>query len=114
MFTGTFKGNPAYNVVVLYDENGDIVGGIDAEGSLKASQIILAPDPGNAMLGETSEGTWIYWIEEKTAGSAALPKQVRAELYRVDHALTNEGQRLVSDTVFVKMPGTLSSITLKN
>lgn len=114
VFTGTFKGNPAYNVVVLYDENGEIVGGIDAEGSLKASQIILAPDPGNAMLGETSEGTWIYWIEEKTAGSAALPKQVRAELYRVDHALTNEGQRLVSDTVFVKMPGTLSSITLKN
>ncbi len=114
VFTGTFKGNPAYNVVVLYDEKGDIVGGTDTEGNLKASQIILAPDPGNAMLGETSEGTWIYWIEEKAAGSTELPKQVRAELYRVDNALTNEGQRLVSDTAFVKVPGTLSSITLKN
>ena len=29
LFTGTYKGNPAYNVVVLYDENGNIVGGTE-------------------------------------------------------------------------------------
>ena len=113
VFTGTYKGNPAYNVVVLYDENGDIVGGIDRDGTLIAHQIILAEDPKDALLGETSEGTWIYWIEPSDGNtSIGLPKQIRAELYRVDNALTNEGQRLVSDTEFVAVPETLPGITL--
>ena len=41
-----------------------------------------------------------------------LPSQVRAELYRVDNAMTNEGQRLVSDTYFVDIPTQLPNITL--
>ncbi len=113
VFTGKYKGNPAYNVVVLYDEKGNIVGGTDAEGTLTAHQIILAEDPKDALLGDTSDGTWIYWIEPSAGISASdLPKQVRAELYRVDNALTNEGQRLVSDTVFTAVPGTLPEINL--
>lgn len=115
VFTGSYKGNPAYNVVVLYDENGNIVGGTDAAGTLTAHQIILAEDPGNALLGETSEGTWIYWIEPSDRDSSfGLPGQVRAELYRVDNALTNEGQRLVSDTEFEAVPKNLPGITLGN
>ncbi len=110
VFTGTYKGNPAYNVVVLYDENGNIVGGTDADGTLTAHQVILAEEPKDALLGETSEGTWIYWITPP--GNDTLPKKVRAELYRVDNALTNEGQRLVSDTEFVTVPQTLPEITL--
>lgn len=111
VFTGSYKGNPAYNVVVLYDENGNIVGGVGADDSLTASQIILAPplEDDKALLGETAEGTWVYWIEN---ADASLPSRVRAELYRVDNALTNEGQRLVSDTCFVELPKTLPSITL--
>ena len=113
VFTGNYKGNPAYNVVVLYDENGNIVGGTDAEGALTAHQIILADDPKDALLGETSDGTWIYWIEPSAGISAAeLPGKVRAELYRVDNALTNEGQRLVSDTEFTAVPQTLPDINL--
>lgn len=113
VFTGKYKGNPAYNVVVLYDEKGNIAGGTDAEGTLKAHQIILADDPGDALLGETSDGIWIYWIEPSGNGSPSdLPEQVRAELYRVDNALTNEGQRLVSDTVFTAVPRTLPEINL--
>ena len=113
IFTGNYKGNPAYNVVVLYDENGNIVGGTDAEGALTAHQIILADDPKDALLGETSDGTWIYWIEPSAGISAAeLPGKVRAELYRVDNALTNEGQRLVSDTEFTAVPQTLPDINL--
>lgn len=113
IFTGKYKGNPAYNVVVLYDETGNIVGGTDKNDELVAHQIILAPNPGNAMLGETSDGTWIYWIEPSANISATdLPSKVRAELYRVDHALTNEGQRLVSDTMFEDVPSSLPSITL--
>lgn len=52
IFTGTYKGNPAYNVVMLYDEKGNIVGGTDNEGVLCAQQIILAPNSGDALLGE--------------------------------------------------------------
>lgn len=106
VFTGAYKGNPAYNVVVLYDENGKIVGGEDTNGDLVANQIVLAPKLKDeaAMLGETSEGRWIYWIEPGDAAKIALPAKVRAELYRVDNALTNEGQRLVSDTKFETVP----------
>lgn len=111
IFTGNYKGNPAYNVVILYDENGNIVGGSDEDGALIASQAILAPDPENAMLGETSSGTWLYWIAPEQLGK--LPASVRGELYRVDHALTNEGQRLVSDTLYQKVPTELPEITLK-
>lgn len=114
VFTGTYKGNPAYNVVLLYDENGNIVGGTDQEGALTAQQIILAPDPGDALLGETSEGIWIYWIEpEDMKDDFVLPAQVRAELYRVDNALTNEGQRLVSDTLSVQVPESLPDLEIK-
>lgn len=114
VFTGNYKGNPAYNVVVLYDEKGQIVGGTDANGELVAHQIVLAPELGDkALLGETSEGIWIYWFEPSTNISAEnLPSKVRAELYRVDNALTNEGQRLVSDTVFETVPETLPPLTL--
>ena len=110
--TGTYKGNPAYNVVMLYDEAGNIIGGTDAEGSLIANQVIFAPNPQNALLGEVSEGTWVYWIAEKDLNVEQLPEKVRAELYRVDNALTNEGQRLVSDTLLVKIPEILPEITL--
>ena len=114
VFTGTYKGNPAYNVVLLYDENGNIVGGTDQESALTAQQIILAPDPGDALLGETSEGIWIYWIEpEDMKDDFVLPAQVRAELYRVDNALTNEGQRLVSDTLSVQVPESLPDLEIK-
>ena len=115
VFTGTYKGNPAYNVVLMYDQEGNIVGGTDQEGALKAQQIILAPDPGNALLGETSEGIWIYWIEpDDMDADFSLPSSVRSELYRVDNALTNEGQRLVSDTMFVEVPKILPDLEFKN
>ncbi len=116
IFTGTYKGNPAYNVVVLYDGDGNIVGGTDSDNNLVAHQIILADDPKDAMLGETSEGRWIYWIEPVSGSTPPTlsAKYVRAELYRVDNALTNEGQRLVSDTEYVEIPATLPNISLSN
>ena len=111
VFAGNYKGNPAYNVVVLYDQNGEIVGGIHESGELAAQQIILAPDPGNALLGEVSEGIWIYWIEP--GQQFALPSQVKAELYRVDNALTNEGERLTSDTIYIQVPDQLEEIEIE-
>lgn len=111
VFAGSYKGNPAYNVVLLYDTDGNIVGGTNAQGELTAQQIILAPDPGNALLGEVSEGTWIYWIEPDQ--QFTQPAQVKAELYRVDNAMTNEGERLTSDTVYVDVPEQLEQIRIE-
>ena len=100
VFTGSYKGNPAYNVVILYDEKGNIVGGTDEEGSIIADQIILADVPEKGNIANVSNGTWIYWIEPEYLKNMKLPEKVRVELYRVNDALTNEGQRLVSDSLF--------------
>lgn len=114
LFTGAVKGNPAYNVVVLYDESGTIVGGsTTTEGGeeiLNAEQVLLAEVPDGSLIGDTADGRWVYWI----APDAQLPAKVRAELYRVNDAFTNEGQRLVADTVFVDVPETLPGITLRS
>ena len=86
IFTGAFKGNPAYNVVMLYDQAGNIVGGLHEDGA---------------------DGVWIYWI---TPEDGTELTQVRAELYRVNDALTNQGQRLVADTMFLTVPEELPYI----
>lgn len=115
IFTGAVKGNPAYNVVVLYDQAGTIVGGstvVEGEEILNAEQVLLAEVPEGSLIGDTADGRWVYWI----APDADLPQKVRAELYRVNDAYTSEGQRLVADTVFVDVPAkdALPSITLKS
>lgn len=113
IFTGTYKGNPAFNVVLLYDENGKIAGGTDGEGNILSEQIIFAEVPQHGELGEVSSGTWIYYINPDNLNVNNLPERVRAELYRVDDAHTNEGERLVSNTLFVEIPETLPEITIK-
>lgn len=108
VFTGTYKGNPAYNVVLLWDENGQIVGGTDADGNIQAESLILAKVPENGLLGEVSDGIWIYYLPEGTS----LPKHVRAELYRVDDAETLEGQRTVSSSLTITVPESLPELEL--
>jgi len=111
IFTGIYKGNPAYNVVLLYDQDGNIVGGVDENGALKAQQIILADVPAEGNIQNVSDGTWIYWIE--VGQHAELTgKKVRAELYRVNNAMTNEGQRLVSDSLTETVPEVLPEIRI--
>ena len=111
IFTGTYKGNPAYNVVMLYDTEGNVIGAKD--GATKAGQVILADVPVDGNLGETSDGTWVYYVEPEQFNATELAgKDVRAELYRVDNALTLEGERITSDTLVIKIPSDIPSITL--
>ena len=112
IFMGSYKGNPAYNVVLLFDQDGRIVGGTNEEGDLNAQQIILADVPEEGNITNTSDGTWIYWMEPDQITDLGSIQKVRAELYRVNDALTNEGQRLVSDSLFETMPETLPEIEL--
>lgn len=112
VFTGSYKGNPAYNVLILYDQNGDIVGGTNTAGELMAQQILLAEVPAESDIGNVWDGTWIYWIEPGQQAELTGITKVRAELYRVNNAMTNAGQRLVSDSLFETVPETLPEIEL--
>ncbi len=112
IFTGEYAGNPAYNVVLLWDENKKVVGGKNGE-DLKAGQLIFAPDPEEGDLTNIEHGKWVYYIDAADLTGVTLPAKVRAELYRVDNALTNEGQRLVSSTVFIDVPKTIPEISLE-
>ncbi len=112
IFAGTYKGNPAYNVVMLYDTEGHVIGA--RNGEVRAEQIILAPDPKGDDLGDVSEGYWIYYVRpsDLDKGAIAKIKGVRAELYRVDNAHSLEGERVVSDTGVIEMPKELPSVSL--
>lgn len=118
VFTGSYEGNPAYNVVILYDKKGNIVGGTkteeNGEESLNSHQMIFAEVPNTGNIQDVSDGTWVYWIEPDEKINLSALEEVRAELYRVDDALTNKGQRLVSDSYFEKVPAEteLPSITI--
>lgn len=113
VFTGTYKGNPAYNVVVLYDMEGNVIG--EKDGNVVAKQVIFADPPQHGNLGEVSAGAWVYYIEPgqwdpeniKALGFA------RGELFRVDNALTLAGERIVSDTRLAQIPETIPNITLQ-
>ncbi len=112
VFTGSYKGSPDYNVVMLYDQKGNLVTSTDAEGNSTARQIILADVPETGNIQDVYDGTWIYWIEPTDTLDLTKFGKVRAELYRVNNALTNEGQRLVSDSLFEVIPETLPEISL--
>lgn len=99
--TGEYRGNPVYNVTLLKDENGNVIGG---------DQVLLAEIPEEGHLGEISSGRFIYWIAPEN--KHLLTSKVKVELYRVNNAETNEGQRLVSDSLFVDVKKDLPSIEL--
>ena len=113
--TGEYKGDPAFNVPLVINENDDNF-------AREAQVILLANLPDNAGLGEVAKGSWIYWItpeQQKESGSIEGSK-IKAELYRYNKLDSNNapvGQRLVSDTFLYDLPEDLSqlpSIELNN
>lgn len=104
---GEYKGDPAYNVVILKDQNGNVIDG---------QCIILATVPKNGKLGETSNGRWVFWMEDKVKEDSDHTKynelqefdakvdkkeitSIKADLYRVENAQTLAGQRLTSNSL---------------
>ena len=121
IFAGTYKGNPAYNLVVLYDRSGRVIGFHEKDGkeAVDAGQIICAAVPAKGMLGETSNGTWVYYVEpenwsDETITQITKAGGVRGELFRVDDAKETTGERIVSDTQIIQLPQELPWIRLTN
>ena len=113
IFAGSYKGNAAYNSVLLFDQDGNNVGDVSGSGDdivVKADSIILADVPDTGDITDVRNGTWIYWVDAGTDLSGIT--KVRAELYRVNSALTQAGQRLVSDSLFETVPSVLPEVTL--
>ncbi|MDE6195633.1 MAG: M60 family metallopeptidase [Erysipelotrichaceae bacterium] len=115
VFNGKYRGNPAFNAILLFDEDGNIVtGGVDEEGNQVINGILLATLPENEQLGDIADGNWIYWIEPGNFKAEDFEgKTVTANLYRVDNAETNAGQRLVSDTLPQRIGSPLPTIRLE-
>ncbi len=137
VFTGTYKGNPAYNALKLWFNNNK---GNNDELLAGSAQVFYAdPVPDGAELTEVNEGIWIYYVKEtifvdengeevdnpKDGTEAPNPyydmvieaiegKTVRAELYRVDDAHTLEGERITSDSYRIPISSSLPEITLKS
>lgn len=109
VITGEYKGNPAFNIPLLIDEKNNTING---------EVILMANVPEDAPLGSVSSGKWIYWLSEDEYDS--LTNKVKAELYRYNELVDDApiGQRLVSDTLYVDVPGDtyneLPSISLEN
>lgn len=104
---GSFKGNAAYNAVKLYDQNGKLLPG---------AFLFFQDVAPNANIGETADGRWVYFITPAMREEVGWvrPTAVRAELYRVDDALTLEGERLVADTMWATVPEVLTGIEIKS
>ena len=92
VFYGSYKGDPSYNIVVLKDQNGKMLNG---------ESIILADVADKGYLGETSDGRWIYGIQEENMKGVT---KVVAELYRVQDATKLEGERLTSTSLHMTIP----------
>ena len=107
--TGEYKGNPAFNVPLLID---------DENKTIEGTFLLMANVPENAPLGEVDSGTWIYYTEPENFNK--LSSSVKAELYRynyLDKTGSPQGQRLVSDTLYKELPGSyndLDNITFSN
>lgn len=91
VFYGEYRGDPSYNIVLLRDQDGNVLNG---------EQLFFADVPKEGMLGETSDGRWIFWFETQ-AQKDQLSKMtsVQVSLYRVQDALTLEGQRVTSTSL---------------
>lgn len=114
VFYGAYKGNPAYNVVLLRGQNGK---------TLDGSQLIFADVPKQGALGETSDGRWFFWLEPETKTDSEGTEyneqdqlngllSVQAELYRVQDAQTMTGQRLTSTSLRLAIPEAIPEISI--
>ena len=114
VFYGEYKGDPSYNVVLLKDQSGKVLDG---------SQIILARVAESGALGGTSDGRWLFWLEDEDKIDKEGAhynemdqmnglKSVQVELYRVQDAFTLAGQRLTSTSLTMDIPSEIPPLVI--
>lgn len=118
----TYKGFTLYNealIKVRHDNSEEYV-----YPATEYSELFMAPLPTSGDLLEVKDGTCLIWMseaeyeklwtkEDDTKGTKTFGK---LELYRVDDAISSDGQRLVSDSFEIEMPsyGSLTEIELRS
>ncbi len=91
IFKGDYRGNPAFNVILLVDaDNPDTV--------FNGENFLFAKLNSDAEVNEIAKGYWFYTVT-KEQYAEMQNKNIRAELYRVNDPVTNEGQRLTSTSL---------------
>lgn len=88
---GDYRGNPAFNVMLLVDA-------VDSEKVYEGENFLFAQLNSDAEVHEIASGTWFY-VLTKEQYKQMEGTSIRAELYRVNDAVTNEGQRLTSTSL---------------
>lgn len=93
---GNYTGNPAFNVGLIVDSLDDSI-------IYDGEQLFFAKLNSEGDVYDVADGTWIYAVTsleyENMAGTS-----VRAVLYRVDDALSLEGQRVTSTSLGILLP----------
>ena len=111
VITGDYKGNPAFNIPLLINDKNETIGK-----NTEAKAIMMAEIPEKGEVGEIYSGKWIYWLSN--GDLSELTSKVKAELYRYNGLDENnnvsEEQRLVSDTLYVKVPDKLTTIEFES
>lgn len=113
----TYRGNPAYNVVAIADKDGKLIS-LDSENKEQSYNTIFTAtvpdDMQECPLEEISKGYCIIYMDKSLYETikAKYIDGIRLNLYRVNNAQTNEGERLVSDTLLIEWPESLQSAVL--
>ncbi len=93
---GSYRGNPAFNTVLIADSNDEakVYGGY---------QLIFAELNSDHTVYDVANGTWLYVMsKEEYEKMRKSSTSIRAYLYRVNDAITHEGQRLTSTSIVLK------------
>lgn len=105
---GEYTGNPAFNVGLIVDKDNEDI-------RYSGEQLFFAKLNSEGDVYEVASGTWIYAVTSEEYAKMA-EKSVRAILYRVDDALSLEGQRITSTSLGIELPRVedLKQLVLEN
>jgi len=93
VFKGDYRGNPAFNAVLLVDAE-------DESTIYNGENFLFAKLNSDNSVYEIAQGYWFYVVTQEEY-SKMMNKGIRARLYRVNDALTLEGQRLTSTSLTI-------------
>lgn len=93
VFKGNYRGNPAFNAMLLVDAN-------DETQVYNGENFLFAKLTDQNDVNEINDGIWFYVVDKGTY-EKMVGTNIRAKLYRVNDAITLEGQRLTSTSLTV-------------